>query len=161
MEYIKLEIFIPETHFPQLQKALQEADAGHIGNYDSCLSYSPVISTWRPLAGTHPYIGEQGTVSCEPELKVEVTIRAENLNEISGTLYGYRFGVGAHYFMGGILIDEDTHVVNTEGNPIEGLYAAGEVTGGFHGTFRVDGSGLGDSFTFGRLAGKKMAEALN
>ncbi|MBQ8068463.1 MAG: FAD-dependent oxidoreductase [Solobacterium sp.] len=87
--------------------------------------------------------------------------RAENLNEISGTLYGYRFGVGAHYFMGGILIDEDTHVVNTEGNPIEGLYAAGEVTGGFHGTFRVDGSGLGDSFTFGRLAGKKMAEALN
>ena len=81
MEYIKLEIFIPETHFPQLQKALQEADAGHIGNYDSCLSYSPVISTWRPLAGTHPYIGEQGTVSCEPELKVEVTIRAENLNE--------------------------------------------------------------------------------
>ena len=87
--------------------------------------------------------------------------RAENLNEISGTLYGCRFGVGAHYFMGGILIDEDTHVVNTEGNPIEGLYAAGEVTGGFHGTFRVDGSGLGDSFTFGRLAGKKMAEALN
>ena len=81
MDYIKLEIFIPETHFPQLQKALQEADAGHIGNYDSCLSYSPVIGTWRPLTGTHPYIGEQGTVSREPELKVEVTIRAEKLDE--------------------------------------------------------------------------------
>ena len=81
MDYIKLEIFIPETHFPQLQKALQEADAGHIGNYDSCLSYSPVIGTWRPLTGTHPYIGKQGTVSREPELKVEVTIRAEKLDE--------------------------------------------------------------------------------
>lgn len=81
MEYIKLEIFIPETHLPQLQNALQEADAGHIGNYDSCLSYSPVKSTWRPLAGTHPYIGDQGTVSCEPELKVEVTIRVEKLKE--------------------------------------------------------------------------------
>lgn len=39
------------------------------------------MSTWRPLAGTHPYTGEQGTVSCEPELKVEVTIRAEKLKE--------------------------------------------------------------------------------
>ena len=82
MEYIKLEIFIPETYFPQLQTALQEVDAGHIGNYDSCLSYAPVMGTWRPLAGTHPYIGEQGSVSCEAELKVEVTIRAEKLKEI-------------------------------------------------------------------------------
>ncbi len=80
-EYIKLEIFIPETHFPQLQKALQNVDAGHIGNYDSCLSYSAVTGTWRPLDGTHPYIGEQGEVSSEPELKVKVTIRAENLRE--------------------------------------------------------------------------------
>ena len=80
-EFIKLEIFIPEPHFPALQKALQDVDAGHIGNYDSCLSYSPVMGTWRPLEGTHPYIGEQNAVSCEPELKVEVTIRAERLKE--------------------------------------------------------------------------------
>ena len=80
-EFIKLEIFIPESHFPALQKALQDIDAGHIGNYDSCLSYSPVMGTWRPLEGTHPYIGKQNAVSCEPELKVEVTIRAERLKE--------------------------------------------------------------------------------
>ena len=80
-EYIKLEIFIPETHFPLLQKALQDVDAGHIGNYDSCLSYSQVTGTWRPLDGSHPYIGEEGEISCEPELKIEVTIRAENLKE--------------------------------------------------------------------------------
>ena len=52
-QYFKLEIFIPETHFRALQKALQQVDAGHIGNYDSCLSYSPVTGTWRPLAGTN------------------------------------------------------------------------------------------------------------
>ena len=79
--YCKLEIFLPESHFPALQEALRSVDAGHIGRYDSCLSYSPVIGTWRPLTGTHPYIGEQGTVSREPELKVEVTIRAEKLEE--------------------------------------------------------------------------------
>ena len=43
--YCKIEVYIPETHFAALQKALQEADAGHIGKYDSCLSYSKVMST--------------------------------------------------------------------------------------------------------------------
>ena len=80
-EFVKLEIFIPETYFPQLQKALQRVDAGHIGNYDSCLSYSPVMGTWRPLVGAKPYSGREGELSCEPELKIEVTIRAEKLKE--------------------------------------------------------------------------------
>ncbi len=82
IQYYKLEIFIPETHFHALQKALQDADAGHIGNYDSCLSYSRVTGTWRPLAGTKPFIGTEGEVSEEPELKVEVTIRAETLDTV-------------------------------------------------------------------------------
>ncbi len=79
--YLKLEIFTPETHLPALQSALLEVDAGHIGNYDCCLSYSPVMSTWRPLPGTSPYLGTEGQISSEPELKVEVTIRAERLAE--------------------------------------------------------------------------------
>lgn len=72
-------------------------------------------------------------------------------------LYAYNFGVGAHYFMGGILIDADTYVMNTDGQPINGLFAAGEVTGGFHGTTRVDGSGTGDAIVFGRISGKAAA----
>lgn len=50
----KLEIFIPESYLPALQKALREVDAGHIGSYDSCLSYSPVTSCWRPLQEASP-----------------------------------------------------------------------------------------------------------
>lgn len=80
-KYFKLEIFIPESHFRPLQKALQEVDAGHIGNYDSCLSYSRVIGTWRPLEGTNPFIGTENEISEEPELKVEVTVKAEKLEE--------------------------------------------------------------------------------
>lgn len=77
----KLEIFIPESHLPSLRQALQQADAGHIGSYDSCLSYSPVTSCWRPLAGSQPYLGQVGTLSTEQELKVEVTCRREKLEE--------------------------------------------------------------------------------
>lgn len=80
-DYLKLEIFIPETHLAALQSALWSVDAGHIGHYDRCLSYSPVMGTWRPLFGTAPYIGEEGKISVEPELKVEVTIRAERLED--------------------------------------------------------------------------------
>lgn len=80
-KHIKLEIFIPKTHLKQLQKALQDIGAGHIGKYDSCLSYSQVIGTWRPLEGANPYIGQKNEISEEPELKVEVTIKAEALLE--------------------------------------------------------------------------------
>ena len=80
-KYCKLEIFIPETHITQLQKALQSVDAGHIGKYDSCMSCSQLISYWRPLDGTNPYIGKAGEISCEREVKVEVTVYTEKVEE--------------------------------------------------------------------------------
>ncbi len=81
VHFFKLEIFIPEQHFPSLRKALEDADAGHIGRYDSCLAYSRVTGTWRPLEGASPYIGREGEVSEVEELKVEVTVRAETLDQ--------------------------------------------------------------------------------
>ena len=81
-QYCKLEIFIPETHLPALREALRAVDAGHIGNYDCCLSYSRVTSLWRPLEGTKPYLGSVGEISCEPELKVEVTCRTERADAV-------------------------------------------------------------------------------
>ena len=82
MTYCKLEIFIPESHLAVLQETLRACDAGHIGRYDSCLSYSHVIGTWRPLENTHPYSGTQGEISSEPELKVEVTCKISDLDKI-------------------------------------------------------------------------------
>lgn len=84
-KYCKLEIFIPETHISQLQKALQSVDAGHIGNYDSCMSCSQLTSYWRPLGGTSPYIGNVGEISCEPEVKVEVTVFTEKVEKLQET----------------------------------------------------------------------------
>lgn len=79
--YCKLEIFIPESHLPALQAALQQVGAGHIGNYDCCLSYSSVTGCWRPLAGAAPFLGAVGEISAEPELKVEVTCQTRRVNE--------------------------------------------------------------------------------
>ena len=49
--------------------------------YDSCMSCSKVTSYWRPLDGTSPYIGNVGEISCEPEMKVEVTVFTEKVDE--------------------------------------------------------------------------------
>ena len=81
MSFCKLEIFIPETHLAQLQTALQSVDAGHIGNYDSCISYSKVIGTWRPLDNANPYMGRRSEITQQPELKVEVRILSDNLEK--------------------------------------------------------------------------------
>ena len=64
-----------------LRPALPSVDAGHIGNYDGCLSYSRVTGCWRPLEGTTPYLGKEGQFCAEPELKVEVTCRTERVEE--------------------------------------------------------------------------------
>jgi len=68
--------------------------------------------------------------------------------------YGVKFSIGVQYSMGGLTIDPDTRVLKTtSGEVIPGLYAAGEVTGGVHGSYRVDGTGLSDTLIFGRHAG--------
>jgi fumarate reductase flavoprotein subunit len=49
-------------------------------------------------------------------------------------------------------------VKNVFGAPIDGLYAAGEVVGGFHGAGYMSGSSLGKAAIFGRIAGQQAAE---
>lgn len=64
-----------------------------------------------------------------------------------------------HHTMGGVKIDTDTHVLSTEGTPIPGLYAAGEVTGGLHAGNRLGGNAMTDFLVFGRIAGENAANA--
>ncbi len=59
----------------------------------------------------------------------------------------------AHYSMGGILVHADDHFTG-----IEGLYAAGEVTGGLHGANRLGGNSLAEILIFGKRAGAAAAE---
>ncbi|WP_304413930.1 flavocytochrome c [Sphingobium sp. 15-1] len=57
----------------------------------------------------------------------------------------------------GLRIDSQARVLRTDGHWIEGLYAAGEVTGGFHGVAYMTGSALGKAVVFGLIAGQAVA----
>jgi succinate dehydrogenase / fumarate reductase, flavoprotein subunit len=58
----------------------------------------------------------------------------------------------AHYTMGGIVVDPETHATE-----VPGLYAAGEVTGGLHGANRLGGNSLAETVIAGRRAGEAAA----
>ena len=58
----------------------------------------------------------------------------------------------AHYSMGGIVVNADDH-----STCVEGLYAAGEVTGGLHGANRLGGNSLAEILIFGKKSGEAAA----
>ncbi|OKQ00198.1 flavocytochrome c [Paenibacillus sp. P46E] len=80
-------------------------------------------------------------------------------HDLSGApFYAIKIGPGIHYTMGGVKINTNTEVLNKEGQPIAGLFAAGEVTGGLHGQNRIGGNSVAEIIIFGRQAGIKSAE---
>ena len=71
--------------------------------------------------------------------------------------YAIQIAPGIHHTMGGIKINTDTEVINTEGDVIPGLFAAGETTGGVHGGNRIGGNAVCDFVVFGRISGANAA----
>lgn len=62
-----------------------------------------------------------------------------------------------HFTMGGVLINEKSEVLREDNQPIGGLWAAGEISGGVHGGNRLGGSSLLECVVFGRIAGDECA----
>ncbi len=72
---------------------------------------------------------------------------------ITAPYYAVEISPAVHHTMGGVTINTNTEVVNNSGEVIEGLFAAGEVTGGVHGANRIGGNAVTDITVFGRIAG--------
>lgn len=78
----------------------------------------------------------------------------KELADVDITAEPMEVGPTCHYVMGGIAVESDTAA--TVGVP--GLFAAGEVAGGMHGSNRLGGNSLSDLLVFGRRAGLHAAE---
>lgn len=72
--------------------------------------------------------------------------------------YVVKIAPGVHHTMGGVKINTKAQVISKDGNPITGLFAAGEVTGGIHGGNRIGGNAVTDIIIFGRTAGISALE---
>ena len=81
---------------------------------------------------------------------------APNIPTYEGPYFAELRTPSVHHTMGGIQVDVNSQALDANGKPIPGLYAAGEVTGGIHGTNRVGGNAISDALTFGNEAGKNV-----
>lgn len=72
--------------------------------------------------------------------------------------YAIEVTPGIQHTMGGIKITPKTEVLNSNNQTIQGLFAAGEVTGGVHGANRMEGNAMTDIFVFGRTAAQSAIE---
>lgn len=66
--------------------------------------------------------------------------------------YAIEVEPAVHHTMGGLKINSRAQVINKSGQPIPGLFAAGEVTGGIHGAARLGGNAVADICIFGKIA---------
>lgn len=71
--------------------------------------------------------------------------------------YGVKAEVASHFTMGGLAFNKNAEILDTNGNPIPGLYGVGEVLGGLYGAGRVYGNDTMGNVVFGKIAGKNAA----
>lgn len=72
--------------------------------------------------------------------------------------YAIRLWPKVHYTMGGLMITPEARVLDLSMSPINGFFAAGEVTGGIHGACRLGCCSITECLVFGRIAGRNAAE---
>lgn len=71
--------YVPETHAEKVKEGMFQAGAGTIGNYEKCSFEYSGLGQFKPLPGSHPFIGSEGDLEKVKELKVEMVCKKENL----------------------------------------------------------------------------------
>lgn len=107
------------------------------------------------LRGARNYIGDKLIRVAKPH---------RILDRSAGPLIAVRLNILTRKSLGGLQTDLSARVIGQDGQPISGLYAAGEVAGfgggGMHGYRSLEGTFLGGCIFSGRTAGRAAAEAL-
>jgi len=107
------------------------------------------------IRNSRRYLGDRITRTAAPH---------RILDPEAGPLIGVKLHVLTRKTLGGIQTDLASRALGVDGNPIDGLYAAGEVAGfgggGVHGYNALEGTFLGGCLFSGRAAGRHAARAL-
>ena len=67
----KVETYLPHEAWDNIINALYELGLGKIGNYDCCLSWYEINSSWKALDGANPYLGKVDEIEFANEYKLE------------------------------------------------------------------------------------------
>ena len=93
-----------------------------------------------------------------------VNIRSASIRMYTGPLIAVRLHILTRKSLGGLQTDLSSRALGPDGQPVPGLYAAGEVAGfgggGMHGYRSLEGTFLGGCLFSGRIAGRAAADAV-
>jgi predicted oxidoreductase len=107
------------------------------------------------LRGARNYLGDRLIRTAKPH---------RILDPANGPLIAVRLNILTRKTLGGLETDLDSRVLGTAGEPVPGLYAAGEAAGfgggGMHGYAALEGTFLGGCIFSGRAAGRAAAKAV-
>ena len=124
--------------------AIEAAQAGKIGIDPTALAATVQRYNDSVRNGVDEDFGRDGL---SPHYGKLVTIE-------TAPFYAYPSTRGIIATYCGLTVDPQTRVLDVFGEPIAGLFAAGELMGGFHGVAYMTGSSLGKCVIFGRIAGR-------
>jgi predicted oxidoreductase len=107
------------------------------------------------INGARAYFADKVTRVAAPHLILDPEV---------GPLIAVRLSILTRKSLGGLQTDLDARVLRADGEPLPGLYAAGEVAGfgggGMHGYRALEGTFLGGCLFSGRMAGRAAAGAV-
>lgn len=76
-DLVKLVVFVPRGYEGQVAEALFKGGAGRVGNYDRCSFATQGVGTFRPGAGSDPFLGRQGETERASEVRLETILTRE------------------------------------------------------------------------------------
>ena len=110
----------------------------------------------KNLAATIAQYNNYAEAGNDPEFgRPKISAKVDTPN-----FYAIEVTPAIHYYMGGLKINPQAKVIDKNGKVIEGLFAAGEVTGGVHGKNRLGGNSISETITFGRISGEEAAKRI-
>ncbi len=81
MALYQMVFYVPKAHAEEVKRAVFAAGGGRIGNYDSCCWQVEGTGQFRALAGSAPFVGEQGKIEQVPEYRIELVVEQQLLTE--------------------------------------------------------------------------------
>ncbi|MBM7623199.1 Nif3-like dinuclear metal center hexameric protein [Sporohalobacter salinus] len=85
-ELKKLVVFLPQENLEEVREAIIKQEVGWIGNYRDCTFAAEGVGTFRPLAGTDPYCGQQDQLEKADEVRLETILPESKVSQVLNKL---------------------------------------------------------------------------
>ena len=133
---------------------------GYLRKYDSLKIFTEKMNISKSYDNLVKTIEEYNKSADKKSDKFGKKVFPEKF-DLNDYIYAGIITPSIHYCMGGLTMDQNGQLIKTDGKIMNGLFGAGEVTGGLHGGNRLGGNSLMECGVFGRRAARAAVEYIN